>query len=411
VSGDDNLTLTDVTADTMVATGYNGDLTVTDNANLDNVTGGNGADSFSNLGGTGGADAASTFNGGAGNDTMTVDAADLTNRTITYDGGDGTDTLSVTTASAVGDRFTLSNVEIATFTVDSTVDARDFHGKTMNVNGDADGAVEVVTFSSANTTTVDLSGITINTGAAGVGGTTTIVNGVSAVGTTITGTNGVDVITGAAGADTINAGAGADDLDGGAGADVINAGAGDDTIDGTSGSTITLGSGNDTMTTLEGTTAAATATITDFTMGTVSAAVGGDVIDLSGTGNTADGDLYATDDDSTVTVVVEGTTAAVAWADNDVLAMSTATFASYDTKAEVATLFGAAAEFSAFVADEEATLFIAAADTGSTMVWALTESNTNTVISDAADTVSLVAVLEGVSAADLDIMVTGNTIA
>ena len=411
VSGDDNLTLTDVTADTIVGTGFNGNLIVTDNANVDTVTGGNGADQFSNLGTTGGANANSTFNGGAGNDTMTVDAADSTNRTVTFDGGAGTDTLSITTANAVGDRYTLTDVEVVTFTVDGTVDARDFSGATLSINGDIADGNETVTFSAANTTTVDLSGITINTGAGTVGGADTVVNGVTAVGTTITGTNGIDVITGGTGADTINGGGGADDIDGGAGADVINAGAGNDAIDGTSGSTITLGAGNDTLETLEGTTAAATVTITDFTMGAVSAAVGGDVIDLSGTGNTADGDLYATDDDSTITVVAEDSTAAVAWADNDVLALSVATFASYDTKAEVATLFGAAAEFSAFAQDEEATLFIAAADTGSTMVWALTESNVNTVISDAADTVSLVAVLEGVSAADLDIMTTANTIA
>jgi hypothetical protein len=410
VSGDDNLTLTDVTADTIVATGFNGDLTVTDNANVDTVTGGNGADAFSNLGTTGGANANSTFNGGGGNDTMTVDAGDSTNRTITFDGGDGTDTLNVTSTNVVGDRYTLTNVEVVTFDVDGTVDARDFSGKTLTMNGDTDATVEVVTFSAANTTTVDLSGITINT-VNGASGMTTVVGSVTAVGTTITGTNGVDAITGSTGADTINGGAGADDIDGGSGADVIDGGAGNDAIDGTSGSTITLGAGNDTLETLEGTTKAATVTVTDFTMGAVTAAGGGDVIDLSGTGNTADGDLWATDDDSTVTVVVEGTTAAVAWDDNDVLAMSTANYADYDTKAEVATLFGAAVEFSAFANDDEATLFIAAADTGHTYVWALTEEASNTSIADAGDTVSLVGILEGVSAADLDLMVTGNTIA
>ncbi|MDC1016497.1 hypothetical protein OAQ72_00620, partial [Planktomarina temperata] len=188
VSGDDNLTLTDVTADTIVATGFNGDLIVTDNANVDTVTGGNGADQFSNLGTTGGANANSTFNGGAGNDTMTVDAADSTDRTVTFDGGAGTDTLSITTANAVGDRYTLTNVEVVTFTVDGTVDARDFSGKTLTINGDVADGNETVTFSAANTTTVDLSGITINTGAGTDGGADTVVSNVTAVSTTITGT-------------------------------------------------------------------------------------------------------------------------------------------------------------------------------------------------------------------------------
>jgi len=409
-TGDDNLTLTAVTADKIVATGFNGDLTVSTNANVDDVTGGNGADTF-----TLASDAAATFNGGAGNDTLNVAAATLGNRTVVFDGGTGTDDMVITTASAVGDRYTLTDVEIVTFNVDSTLDARDFSGKTLTMNGDTDVTVEVVTFSAANTTTVDLSGITINT-VNGASGMTTIVGSVSAVGTAITGTNGVDAITGGTGADTINGGAGADDIDGGSGADVIDGGAGDDSIDGTVGATITLGAGNDEVATMEGTTKTSTTTITDFTFGAVTAAVGGDKIDISEAGNTAGaaggaGVLSQTDDDGSITVVAEDSTSAVTYDDGDIIALSIATFADYDTQAEVATLFATGAEFAEFVAGEEATLFIAAADTGHTYVWDLEEASGDQDIADGGDTVALVGILEGVSAADLDLMVGGNIIA
>lgn len=115
---------------------------------------------------------------------------------------------------------------------------------------------------------------------------------------------GLDTIDGGAGNDTINAGAGVDTIDGGAGndtiesgagADVVKGGAGNDTINNAGGGhdKITGGAGNDAITlnvaltsretvVFEATTADnGNDTITNFTPGAVTDALGGDVLDFS----------------------------------------------------------------------------------------------------------------------------------
>ena len=82
-----------------------GILTVATTANVDNITGGAGADDVDHD-----ADSALTFVGGAGADVLGVSAAQ-TNTTITFNGGAGNDTLSLETAQIVTDRYVLTDVE------------------------------------------------------------------------------------------------------------------------------------------------------------------------------------------------------------------------------------------------------------------------------------------------------------
>jgi Ca2+-binding RTX toxin-like protein len=231
---------------------------------------------------------------------------------------------------------------------------------------------------------------------------------------TLIGGAGDDGITGGSGVDTITGGAGNDDIDGGSGADVIDGGAGDDTVDGTAGSTITLGTGNNELTTLEGTSLASTATITDFTFAALTAAAGGDTIDLSGAGNAAGSTVKgAAGNVLAAGVIADASTAAQAWTDGDVLFLNTETLASYDTAAEINTLFGAAAEFAALVNGEEFTLIISAEDTGHAYVWDL-ENNTaasTSLVDNASDVVNLVGILQNVGSDDLAAAAEANFIA
>ena len=152
----DNLTLTAVTADNIIATNMAGILTVATTANVDNITGGSGADDVDHD-----ADSALTFAGGAGADVLGVSAAQ-TNTTITFNGGAGNDTLSLETAQIVTDRYVLTDVEfVDTNNNATTVDARDFNGQTLVVTSTG-GANETFNFDLANSTNVDLSGITGN---------------------------------------------------------------------------------------------------------------------------------------------------------------------------------------------------------------------------------------------------------
>ncbi|MCV6574494.1 MAG: hypothetical protein OIF58_02065 [Cohaesibacter sp.] len=164
----------------------------------------------------------------------------------------------------------------------------------------------------------------------------------------------------------------------------------------------TLGDGKDTVKSLSGND-----TVTDFKFGT-----SGDIIDLSGAGNSA---LAATfgllDADNTLKVLASTTTGAATIADNQVLAVSVAKAEDLDSKAEIAALFGTSKVFEAVATSEEFTLLIAAADTGKVYVYDLAESGANTTLADAGDTVNLVGTLDGVSAAQLDSAVAGNFIA
>ncbi len=227
----------------------------------------------------------------------------------------------------------------------------------------------------------------------GATGTTTVVlSNTTAIGTVMTGGAGVDNFTGTGGNDIITGAAGADVLVGGSGADTLSGGDGVDDLTGGAGiDSITSGAGADVIRF----GIADTDTVSDFTV-----AAGGDIIDVSDAGNDALGALVAQ--------VADGTTAAVAHADNTILFLTAATFAAYDTQAEVAAAFGAGAEFAAMVASDRNTLIISATDTGASYVWSLRESGANTSIADAGDTVVLVGILSGISAAAAATMVAGN---
>ena len=224
----DNVTLTSVTADNLIATNYSGVLTVSATGTaVDNITGGSGADSVTHNG-----DAAFTFSGGAGNDTFETTHA-LTNRTITVDGGAGVDTVVLNAVYAATDRFSLTNVEVVDMdNRESTFDVRDFTGQTLALisTGDTNG---VTTFDASNVTSVDLSNVTVDDAEVNI-----TVASVGNLPNTIIGTNAGDTITGGNAADTITGGAGADTLTGGTGVDTITGGEGADTIDGEAGADV-----------------------------------------------------------------------------------------------------------------------------------------------------------------------------
>lgn len=235
----DNLTLTTVTANNIVATNFAGILNVLSTANVDNVTGGTGNDIVDHD-----ADTDFSFTGNAGNDTLNINNA-LTARTITAVGGDGTDTIEVLQVLAATDRFTISGFEVIDHNNNAgTFDVRDFSGQTL-VMASTGGTDTVVTFDASNSVSVDLSGITVNDTEIDV-----VVGSVTNLDTSVLGTNAKDTITGGNGADTLTGNAGDDTLIGGTGADILNGGTGADTFN-----AVSVGAGDvgaDTITTGEG---------------------------------------------------------------------------------------------------------------------------------------------------------------
>ena len=193
------------------------------------------------------------LNTGAGNDTISFNTT-VTGATI--DGGAGTDTVSfdaTTNLQGGGVNLSLSNVEI--IDVDATGDA----ASTITINSSNLTGQSITVISTENTTgdiltvigngsTIDLSGLTIETADITTNIDATTWTGVSS--TTITGTNDADDIDidGGVGS-TASGGGGADNIAGGAGADTINGDGGGDTITGAGGvDTITGGEGGDTIT-------------------------------------------------------------------------------------------------------------------------------------------------------------------
>lgn len=221
VSGSNNLTLTAVTANEVVATGATGNLTVSTNANVDTVTGGEGDDTF----------------------TITDDTADFT-----YDGGSaGTDTLAVAANGAdfIAETLTINNVDIIEIDSDDggaqnfTFTAAQLDGEsfTFRANGDND----TLSVDGSNTANVDLGSLVVNGSEitdvyftpSGVANTITLTN---ADDTVLTQNGGqADVINGGAGNDLLAGQAGADTLDGGTGDDQFWGGAGEDTLTGGTG--------------------------------------------------------------------------------------------------------------------------------------------------------------------------------
>jgi hypothetical protein len=354
----DNLTLTAVTADNLIATNFAGVLTLSGSTGIDNVTGGSGNDVIVHS-----ADTNFTLAGGAGNDSLSVTDA-LSSRTVTYDGGAGTDTLEINNVLGVADRLTMSNIEVVDFNNRAgTHDARDFSGQTF-VATSTGGTNTSVTMSLANATNVDLSGITGNEAQLDftVGATAT------AIATTFSGSQIKDTITTGAGDDTINGNGGADIIDGAAGADTIDGGAGADSITGGAGNdAMTGGAGSDTF--VFGQTAATNGsdTVTDFTVGTV--ASGGDVIDTDAAITVAITNATSGTSITLATataLATEGTSIAVA--DNGAYFAKVASTSTIDTVAELVTALTNGGELDAvdFAASADA-LLILGEDNGSTL--------------------------------------------
>ena len=355
----DNLTLTAVTADNLIATNFAGVLTLSGSTGIDNVTGGSGNDVITHS-----ADTNFTLAGGAGNDSLSVTNA-LTSRTVTYDGGAGTDTLEINNVLGVADRLTMSNIEIVDFNNRAgTHDARDFSGQTL-VATSTGGTNTSVTMSIANATNVDLSGITGDEAQLDftVGATAT------AIATTFSGTQIKDTITTGAGDDTINGNGGADIIDGAAGADTINGGAGADSITGGAGNdALTGGAGSDTFNFSQTAALNGSDTVSDFTVGTV--ASGGDVI--NGLGDIATMAVSNATSGTSITLATatalatEGTSIAVA--DETAYFAKVASTSTIDTVAELVTALTNGGELDAvdFAANADA-LLILSEDNGSTL--------------------------------------------
>ena len=235
-------------------------------------------------------DAALTLGGAkaitlAGNST----AASVTNNgvsaTITIDGtndiatinGSATATDTINISETGGDDLsdnTISNIDIINMTKAGAVqqtlvlDATQVSGKSLVIDGVVNGGTKDLVQIDANATTVDLSGITVDS--TDVGAITVNLTSVAAAATNITGSEGVDALS--------NQGAGAITIDGKGGADTITGGTGDDVITGGNGADdLTGAAGNDTYHLAEGTAATDTVnfdwqagekdTVTGFTAG------------------------------------------------------------------------------------------------------------------------------------------------
>jgi hypothetical protein len=235
ITGDENVVLSDiggaetVLADSVSATNSTGNITinvedtVTNTPDVDTITTGSGADVIETDVGTGvvtvvsggGIDAititavgdTSTFNAGEGNDTINVD--DVSNIVVlggagsdsfttalnlggTLIGGDGTDTLTIdgTGARTFAATFSMSGFSELDITASnntvSMTGAQLANNSTLILDGSGNDTFNVNSGSTAATTkSVDLSNVTIKTGAA-----------LAAI--TVTGGAGVDTLTGGA---------------------------------------------------------------------------------------------------------------------------------------------------------------------------------------------------------------------
>lgn len=218
----DVLTLQNLVAGTLTATGFGGALAVyfTDGV-VHNVTDGNGNDTIVS------GNMADTITLSAGNDQVSAGAGDdliiaaaSLNSSDIIDGGDGTDDLTFTDSDGtttdlnqvVGvESITLGNAATSVTTLDALVSA----GATLDVSATALGGANTLTWN----------------GAAELDGSFSITG--SAQADTITGGAGNDSITGGNGADSIAGGLGDDVITMGlaaAGIDAINAGSGIDTL-------------------------------------------------------------------------------------------------------------------------------------------------------------------------------------
>lgn len=202
--------------------------------------------------------------GGTANDTITMTTAE----TATIDGGAGTDRVKIT---ADIDALTMSNVEILELTGAITAaKLSTLSGKSYIVTGASAIDFGVIN-ANLDTSTIDLSGLVMDTATSPTSVVVNVSGGLSTAlytsttGVTFTGSSIADTVTGTDNADTISAGAGDDIIVGGAGNDTITAGEGADAVTG--------GAGNDTISLTE-----TTAAIDNVVFGATAAANGVDTI-------------------------------------------------------------------------------------------------------------------------------------
>lgn len=236
--GKNTVSATGLTSGTLVVTGGSGIDTVTAGAALTtgviNLNLGDGANVV-NL--TNGAGAGTTeVTTGGGDDTLNFTGnLDNANDVLTWNAGAGADTLVLVTegANISGSKVTLSGVETIKVKADTggdittasaTLAASNLSGSTLTVKADSYVATtSVAVKGAATTTTIDLSGVTIDQSiTAGIA--RVYIDGSANLTTsqTITGTAVADWITGGDKADTIFGGKGQDVIKGGKGNDIID---------------------------------------------------------------------------------------------------------------------------------------------------------------------------------------------
>ena len=223
-------------------------------ANIENVTGGSGADTLTGdvnanllnggagddvLNGGGGDD---TLIGGTGNDTLNGDAGNDTlnggagndvvnggagNDAIAYAFGGGVDTVD---GGADSDTLAIAGT-VAANTLDITFNGTaitSFEGGSVAnvelVTADLQGGVDTLTYAAST------AGVVVDLSAGTASGFTSVANIEN-----VTGGSGADTLTGDVNANLLNGGAGDDVLNGGGGNDTLNGGAGNDTVDWTVG--------------------------------------------------------------------------------------------------------------------------------------------------------------------------------
>ncbi len=288
LTGDKDVTMTAASTNkTLNASAFTGKLSVTLAANMKDVTGGSGDDTFT---GNAAVAASSSINGGAGNDQYVTAGANNRNENLTMTDIEVID-IGSAAAGALTSNFKASQLSGKNFIINS--DGADV----LSIDGTV--AAALIDLTSINLSTLQFADtaavVTLNVSAFD-GSKFTSGQGFTVTGSTqvnsITGSANADTLTGGAAADAIIGGAGNDTIDGGAGNDTnLNGGAGDDNVSGGAGTdtiNVTAGEGSDTLTGGAGVdtfafadgasnaTAAQTDTITDFTTG-----ASGDKIDFT----------------------------------------------------------------------------------------------------------------------------------
>jgi hypothetical protein len=211
----------DSTAKSVTQTGSGALTVIYDNvSDISVVTGGSGADTFTNSTTAIGTEV--TINGGGGNDTFTM----LTAAKAVIDGGDGNDKL-ILDGTINAANLKLSNLEVIALTGTAVTDfkASQLSGKTYIITGDAVAdTIEINDANSIDTLTIDLSGLVLDT---------TNITAIKVDGSAITsafGATAAQTFTGSSTGDAYIGSQGADTITGGNGADTITSGLGSDTI-------------------------------------------------------------------------------------------------------------------------------------------------------------------------------------